>query len=72
MILNLLLQELYILLQRGSKRTFFSKDIKLFESVKEKLKNSLKNASDKINPNEENSYASLSERYNKKGNKLKI
>ena len=68
MILNLLLQELYILLQRGSKRTFFSKDIKLFESVKQKLKN----ASDKINPIEENSYASLSEIYNKKGNKLTI
>ena len=38
--------------------------------MKEKLKNSLKYVSYKINPIEENSYALLSERYNKKGNKL--
>ena len=64
--------EIKIIIKEVPKEIFFSKDIKLFESVKEKLKNSLKYVSDKINPIEENYYALLSERYNKKGNKLAI
>lgn len=51
---------------------FFSKDNKLFESVKEKIKNSLKYVTDKNNSIKENSYVLLSERYNKKGNNLTI